>query len=140
MSCTRLPSIGQAAAASPVELELTLRVGHGLAVELESLARSLRRRKINKAVAGIAAAFSLEGDHCKEFEGVIKEGANVPREFIANYFHAHLLAHLKPKITDKVLIDPRLKFTHPGLVSTIARPASEATYQRVVFWSPEAPG
>ena len=57
-----LPSISQSASTGPVELELTLRVWHRLTIELQRLGRSLRRRKINEAVAGIAAANSLEID------------------------------------------------------------------------------
>lgn len=47
----------------------------------------------------------------------------VPGEFVTNHFHIDRLAQIEPYAADEVLIDPRLKFTHPGLsVSLCLRP------------------
>lgn len=38
----------------------------------------------------------------------------LPREFVTNHFHIDRLAQIEPHAANEVLINPRLKFTHPG--------------------------
>ena len=38
---------------------------------------------------------------------------SLPREFVTDHLDAHLFAHLEPKVTDEVLIDPGFQFAHP---------------------------
>lgn len=46
-------------------------------------------------------------------------GLDLPRKLVADHLHADLLAHLKPQVAHKVLIDPWLQFTHPSLLSVL---------------------
>lgn len=37
----------------------------------------------------------------------------LPRELVTDHLHVDLLAHLEPQVTDEVLVNPGLEFTHP---------------------------
>lgn len=37
----------------------------------------------------------------------------LPRELVTNHLDVDLLTHLEPEVTDEVLVNPRLKLTHP---------------------------
>ena len=55
--------------------------------------------------------------HCycnqNEARSIHDENLDVPRELVADHLDADLLAHLEPKISNEVLVDPRLKLAHP---------------------------
>jgi hypothetical protein len=40
-------------------------------------------------------------------------GLSLPRKLVTDHLDADLLTHLEPKVTDEVLVDPRLQFAHP---------------------------
>lgn len=139
----RLPSVSQTAASSPVQLEGTGGVGDRGAVERQGLGGGGGGREVDETVAGIASAtkirLMLQDD---EFIGYL------PRELVTDHLHVDLLAHLEPQVTDEVLVNPRLEFTHPIRYQhhpwhpTVWTTATHArTYQRVVFpstpcWDP----
>lgn len=54
-----------------------------------------------------------------------------PRELVTDHLNVDLLAHLEPEVADEVLIDPRLKFTHPTWLSVNALVEDESTW----YWS-----
>jgi len=37
----------------------------------------------------------------------------LPRELVTDHLDVDLLTHLEPEVTDEVLVNPRLKLTHP---------------------------
>lgn len=39
----------------------------------------------------------------------------LPGELVTDHLDVDCLAHVVPNAADKVLIDPRFEFTHPGL-------------------------
>ncbi len=39
-----------------------------------------------------------------------------PRELVTDHFHIHLFAHAEPDGANKVLVDPRLKLSHPDKI------------------------
>ena len=53
------PAISQAATGSPVQLEQTVGVGHGRAIERQSLGGSGGRREIDEAVASVAPTTNI---------------------------------------------------------------------------------
>ena len=59
----------------------------------------------------------------------------VPRKLVTNHLDVDIFAELEPDVANKVLIDPRLKFTHPNKVSQLAshRVQLKGTYHRVVL-------
>jgi len=109
-----------------------------LAAELQSLCGGAGGREVDEAIARITTNMSSE-----TLRRFAASSQNLPGEFIPNHLDADLLTHLKPKVTNKVLIDPRFKLTHP--VESVRqrdqcwRERSKLTYQRVVFCSPPGP-
>jgi hypothetical protein len=83
-------AVGETTTGSPVELEQTVGVRHGGAVQGQSLGGSGRGREVDEAVTGVA-----------------------PRKLVADHLNVDLLTHLEPEVANEVLIDPGLKLTHP---------------------------
>jgi hypothetical protein len=128
------PAVSETAAGSPVQLEDAVGVGHGGAVQRESLGGGSRGGEVHEAVSSIAPTTTisilLAGDGRKQF---------LPRELVTDHLDVDLLTHLEPEVADEVLINPWLKLTHPILVSAWSAGIREtvSTYQRVVL--PSAP-
>lgn len=45
----------------------------------------------------------------------------LPRELVPDHLDVDLLTHLEPQVTDEILINPRLEFTHPVWKSVICQ-------------------
>lgn len=112
-------------------------------VDIQSLGCSGRRRKVDEAVPCIASTGHLITTQ-ESYLAYKGEAFYLPREFVTNHLNVDLLAHLEPKVTDEVLVDPGLQFTHPeNVLASIYFPNStyllyglNTTYQRVVLASP----
>jgi hypothetical protein len=97
---------------------------------LEGLGRGLRRSEIDEAVSSIATIVRSEPRKVRRL------CPNLPRKLVANHLDTDLFTHLEPKITNKVLIDPWLKFTHPAALVSVAIHNSLGailTHHKVVF-------
>jgi hypothetical protein len=107
-------AVGKATTRSPIKLEGAVRVGDEGAVQLKGLGCGVGRFKVNEAVSGITAS------KVKSVKVVLSvygpsQAKYSPREFIANHLDVDLVAHAKPDASDKVLVNPRLKLTHPAI-------------------------
>jgi hypothetical protein len=100
-------AVGKATSRGPVELEGTVGVGDELSVEGEGLRGSVRAGEVNEAISSVTAAqISL-----RDITPLIF--FCLPREFVADHLDVDGLAHVVPDAADEVLVDPRLKLTHP---------------------------
>lgn len=106
-----LPAVSQATTSGPVQLEEAVGVGHGSAVQRQSLSGSSGRGEVDEAVAGIAPTTNIR----IAFEPFSKIIVYSPRKLVADHLHVDLLAHLEPEVADEVLVDPGLKLTHPDV-------------------------
>lgn len=103
-----VPSVSQAAAGGPVELERASGVRNGSSVESQGLGGGGRGREIDETVAGIASTTNIRSSSIEKTASIY-----LPRELVADHLDVDLLAHLEPEIADEVFVDPRLKLTHP---------------------------
>lgn len=121
-------------------LKTRLVLGMGVPFRERALAAAAGEEKSTKQYPALLLLPSLG-----LLENSVKSGRQVeasPRELIADHLDVDLLTHLEPQVADEVLINPRLKLTHPitrnqwlGLQGDSAKKGE--TYQSVVL--PSAP-
>jgi hypothetical protein len=104
-----VPAVNQATARSPVELKLTRAVGHGVAIQTQSLGSSLGSGKLDEAVSGITTGETISSHLICRLAT-----EDIPRVLIADDLDIDsLTSGRKEDALDKVFIHPRLELAHP---------------------------
>lgn len=110
-----IPAISKAAASRPVKLEGASGVGHGSAIQRQSLCRSGGGGEVDEAVSRIAPTSHIR--LVIKFDVV--QSQYLPRELVPNHLDIDLLTHLEPEVANEVLIDPGFELTHPGRAQNV---------------------